>query len=269
MKFPGWNKVEAERRQEKPMILLTVKDSDGKVIRRIKGPVKKGFHRVAWDLRFPSTLAINKQPEKDAEEPAGVMAAPGEYNVTLSKQVDGITTELSEAMPFKVERMRKGALVGADPKETAAFWQQIAKLQGAATAASFTLNNALKKIDLMHVALARTTVAPGNLDNDLFQIKQSLLVLDRKLNGNRSKGQVGEKNNPTINYRIGIAASGTMTSTYGPTATHKRSLKIAETQLHEFKAALEKILNEQLPKLEKVLRESGAPWVNGQTIPEK
>ena len=110
--------------------------------------------------------------------------------------------------------------------------------------------------------------SPGNLDRDLHELKQALLELDGKLNGNRSKRQVGEKNNPTINYRLGVAMSGTMSSTYGPTPTHKRSLEISEIQFREFRTELENILNEQLPGLEKALQDSGAPWVKGQPIPE-
>jgi len=270
VKFPGWDEVEAERRQAEPLIWLTVKDREGKVVRRIEGPVKKGFHRVAWDLRFPATIAIDDEgvTDDDDEEPTGVMAAPGEYTVTLSKQMDGAITDLSEPMPFKVERMRKGALDSVDPEDTAAFWQQIANLQRATTAASSALNSALKKVDNLQTALSRTPAVPGNLDRELHQLKQGLLELDEQLNGNRSKKQVGEKNNPTINYRLSVARRGTMSSTYGPTPTHKRSLEIADIQFREFRTTLEKILNEQLPKLEEALQDAGAPWVKGQPIPE-
>ena len=34
--------------------MLTVTDADGNVVRRLTGPVKAGFQRVAWDLRFPA-----------------------------------------------------------------------------------------------------------------------------------------------------------------------------------------------------------------------
>jgi len=261
VKFPGWEKVEAERRQEKSMIWLTVKDDNGNVVRRIKGPVTKGFHRVAWDLRFASTYVISEPPSGDDEELSGVLAAPGNYTVTLSKQVDGVITNLSEPMSFKVEQMRKGALTGASPAETAAFWQQIAQMQKDISAASLELNEALKKVEILKTALARTTTAPGDLDKQLFDTKQALLDLDEQLNGNRSKQQVGEKTKPNINYRLGVAVNGTMNSTYGPTPTHKRSLEIAQSQLTEFKSALNKILNEQLPRLEKALLDAGASFI--------
>ncbi len=248
---------------------MTVKDNEGNVVRRLKGPVKKGFHRTAWDLRFPSTLALSDQSGSPDEEPIGVMAVPGRYTVTLSKQVDGILTDLSESMPFQVERMRKGALNGASPEETTAFWQEIAQLQRATTAASMALNESLKKVDLMQTALSLTTTAPGDLDVQLFDLRNALLELDEQLNGNRSKQQVGEKNVPTINYRIGVAMNGTLSSTYGPTPTHKRSLEIAGAQFTEFKSALENILNQRLPKLEKALQAAGAPWIKGGPIPKK
>lgn len=261
VKFPGWEKVEAERRQEKPMIWLTVKDENDSVVRRIKGPVTKGFHRVAWDLRFASTYVISEPPRGDDQESSGVLAAPGNYTVTLSKQVDGVNTDLSEPMPFKVEQMRKGALDDASPSETAAFWQQIAQMQRNISAASLELNEALKKVEIYQTALSRAQAAPGDLDKQLFYIKQALLDLDEQLNGNRSKRQVGEKTKPNINYRLGVAVNGTMNSTYGPTPTHKRSLEIAQSQFTKFKSALNRIIDEQLPKLEKALLDAGAPYM--------
>ena len=238
------------------------------MVRRIEGPVKKGFHRVAWDLRFPATSAIGTPGGFFDNEPTGVMAAPGEYNVTLSKEVDGVITDLSEPMPFMVERMRKGALEGAEPTETATFWQEIARLQQATTAASLALENTLKKLDKLQTALSRTTSAPGNLDGELHQLRKAVLALDEKLNGNHSKRQVGEKYNPTIEDRLGVAITGTAFSTYGPTPTHERSLEIAAKQFRELKIELENILNEQLPALERKLKDAGAPWIEGQPIPE-
>jgi len=267
--FPGWETVESERRQEKPMIWLTVKDGNGNTIRRLQGSVKMGFHRVAWDLRFPATYAIGDRDEERGEAPTGVMAAPGEYWVTLSKQVDGVNTDLSEPLSFTVQRMRKGALEGAEPAAVAAFWQEIAQLQRMTTAASQTLSKAVQKVDLLKKALSRTPTAPGNLDKELHDLREALLALAERLNGNRSKSQVGEKDNPTIGSRLNVAVQGTMNATYGPTPTHKRSLEIAKNQFREFKTALETILNEQMPRLEKALQNAGAPWVQGQPIPEK
>jgi hypothetical protein len=65
-----------------------------------------------------------------------------------------------------------------------------------------------------------------------------------------------------------MATFGTFGSTYGPTETLKRSLKIAGSEFIELKRELENILNLKLPELEKEMIDAGAPWVVGQPIPE-
>jgi photosystem II stability/assembly factor-like uncharacterized protein len=211
--FPGWDEVETERRQDKPKIWLTVKNNSGEVIRRVEGKNNKGFNRIAWNLRWPPTDAIGSK-ETVNRGFIGARVAPGEYTVTLSKELDGVVTDLSEPMPFNVERMYEGALESADPQVTAAFWRETEILNKSVTAAAKVIEKTIYKVELMQKALSRTPAAPGYLDTDLHQLRQDLLVLDEKLNGNRSKREVGEKRNPTIASRLNMASSGTFSSTY-------------------------------------------------------
>ncbi|MHC5002127.1 MAG: WD40/YVTN/BNR-like repeat-containing protein, partial [Planctomycetota bacterium] len=51
--YPGWDALREEQLEDDPAIVLTVRDADGAVVRRVTGPVGAGFHRVAWDLRYP------------------------------------------------------------------------------------------------------------------------------------------------------------------------------------------------------------------------
>jgi photosystem II stability/assembly factor-like uncharacterized protein len=265
--FPGWDQLEVERREGEPKIWLTVKDKGGNVVRRIEAKNSKGFNRVAWDLRWPATNAIlNKSDVK--KDNIGAMVAPGEYTVTLSKEVEGIATDLSVPMKFKVERMYKGALEGATPEVTAAFWKETERLNKSVSAATKTLNATLTKIDLMQKALERTPAAPGELDQQLYNLKKDLFIIDEKMNGNRSKNEVGEKNNPTISSRLSMAKYGTFGSTYGPTETLKRNLEIAGSEFVELRKELDNILNVKLHAFEKALIDAGAPWVVGQPIPE-
>ena len=136
------------------------------------------------------------------------------------------------------------------------------------TAATKVLNYTIKKLGLMEAALERTPAAPGNLDKQLHDLKQELFVIDEKMNGNRSKNEVGEKNNPTIVSRLSMATYGTFGSTYGPTENLKQSLQIAGSEFNELKKELDNILNVKMPAFEKALIDAGAPWVIGEQIPE-
>jgi photosystem II stability/assembly factor-like uncharacterized protein len=266
--FPGWEALESERRQEEPKIWLTVRDNDGNVVRRLTGPVQKGFHRVAWDLRFPTAGAIDYRGSSGDGGGSGGLAAPGKYTVTLSKHIDGAITDLDGPKPFNVEPLHGDALDGEPGKEVEAFWRRIAELHRATSAASLLLQNALKKVDAMQTALSRTPSAPGTLDEQLYELRQTLLEFDEQLNGNRARRNVGERINPTINRRLWFAMGSTNNSTYGPTPTHEKSLEITADQFAELKAILEDIVDRQLPELEQALRQASAPWIEGMPIPD-
>ena len=270
--FPGWEALEKERMQQQPKVWLTVKDEEGNLVRRVEGPVSKGFHRVAWDLRYPlqTAIDIHRTPRYEEWEdvPSGKLAAPGKYTVTLAKEIDGVITELAGPVEFNVVRMREGALEGAGPEELVAFRTEIEDLEEAVSAASIILRNAIKKTDAMQVALTRATSATGTLDKQLHDFKMELNELKLRFQGSRIKAELGKLNTPTIHQRLRVASMGTQNSTYGPTPTHRESLKIAREQFAKFRVDLEKLVNEKMPELEMALRATGAPWIEGQPVPE-
>ena len=80
-------------------------------------------------------------------------------------------------------------------------------------------------------------------------------------------GKRGEDGPMTINERQWVAWSSAAT-TYGPTPTHRRSLEIAVQEFGALKSRLDALVNTELPRLEKALRDAGAPWIEGQKIPD-
>jgi len=99
-------------------------------------------------------------------------------------------------------------------------------------------------------------------------LRTEFIRLDRQLNGNRSKREVGAKDVPSVGARLGVATSGNWGSTYGPTAMHRASLDLARNEYSEISAELNVLNSEKLPAMEKALQAAGAPWVEGQALPE-
>ena len=262
--FPGWETVEEEKREDDPAILFTITDTNGKVVRRIEGPVTKGFQRVSWDLRFPAPEAVGSG-STDAGL-SGMLAAPGTYTVTMSKRINGEVTTLSTPQTFDVVPLRSGALQGSSHRDVAAFWRSLEDAMRTSSAVQTALSNALKKVDLMKVALGRATAAPGDLDSRIHQARQDLLELDGQVNGSRARQEPGEKTRPTVDGRLFTVTIGVNNSTYGPTATHREQLQIANEQLAGFKSGLEE-LQSRLSALALDLIAAGAPWVEGEALP--
>jgi len=264
--FPGFDAIEAEARQPQPAIILTVRDSDGNVVRRLEGPTGKGFHRVAWDLRFPATAAIGQQGGFGGG-PEGHMVMPGNYTVELAKRIDGEMTPLAGARSFAVKRINKGALQGAELEQTVSFWQQLADLQRATTAAGQVISEARGKIDNMRTALQRSLVDGGELEAELYAMDQELYSIAEQFRGRSELESIGQPQPHTIGTRIFVASMGTMRSSYGPTPTHRRSLEIASSEFADVRAQLNQLIEQRLPTLEQRLLDAGAPWMPGNPVP--
>lgn len=268
--FPGWDAVEAERREPKPAVWIAIRDAQGRPVRRIAGPTKAGVHRISWDLRYPATQAIGLKPPPwvdPKEEPKGHLAAPGAYTATLYLQVDGRAEQVGKPLPFNVKRMTQGTLAGAPVDTTVAFWRRLAALTRAVTAARVALEQADAQLAEIAQALARSRTTPSALDAELEALRLALDTVKRTLFGNPSKKTIGELGADTVDRRLQVASFGTSASTYGPTPTHRASLDIAERAFARSRKRLNTLLGTDLPALQRKLRDAGAPWTRGQPIP--
>jgi len=273
--YIGYDELERERRQAKPTMLLTVRDDTGEVVRTLTAPAKKGFHRVAWDLTYPTSSAIRTSSsggwggERDnGDSNSGFMAPPGTYSVTLSTRVDGVVTEVAGPVDFEVTRVFKGVLEGTSPEDTAAFMRQVAELHRGVSAASESADLGFETIENLEKALARSTVDPGTLDSELETLKQRLYDLDMALSGNRSMRSLGEPRSPTVAGRLRVATMTDGQSDYGPTATHRRAFEIAAEEFGTIEPELRRLLETDLPALEAKMEAAGVPWTPGRPLPE-
>jgi hypothetical protein len=264
--FPGWDAVEAERRQDDPKVWLTVRDAKGDVVRRVAGKNTKGFTRVAWDLRYPAPDAIGDPGDVDREW-KGPMVAPGTYSVTLSKEQDGVVTDLSGPVDFAVEKLWDGTLPAQDPKMVAQFWYDIEVLNRDVSAARTVLDDAVERAEMLQKVLTRTYAAPGALESDLHGLKSALQNLDQRFNGMRAKREIGENREPTFRDHQWVASMAAE-NTYGPTPMQKQSFELSQSEFKGLKSELRTLVETEMPRIEKALQDAGAPWIVGQPLPE-
>jgi photosystem II stability/assembly factor-like uncharacterized protein len=272
--YIGVEAMERERRQPEPVMVLTVRDASGEIVRTLTGPAGKGFHRVAWDLRYPSSTAIRTVSDEEGggdrrrSTGSGFMAPPGRYSVTLATKLDGVVTEVAGPTDFEVRRIFEGVLEGTPPADTAAFMRRVAELERAVSAAAQSISIGFDRIGLLETALARSQAAPGSLDTELEGLKQRLYALEARLSGDPSMDMMGVAEVPTVGRRLRVASITDGQSDYGPTATHRRSLEIAEQEFSALERELRDLLEFDLPALEAKLEDAGAPWTPGRPLPE-
>ena len=264
--FPGWKIAEQENRELDPKVIIEVRDLNNDVVRRLEGPTSKGFHRISWDLRYPSPNAIIGQVSSD--NTSGFLAPPGKYSVTMFRQLDGKTTKVSDSKSFEVVPLRKGALQTDSHDKIAKFWRQYEQTAKRGSAIQFEVAEILKKVNRMHKAISQSTGDVGTIDKRLSLLRESILEMDKDLNGNRSKMQPGEKTNPTATSRLAVVHRTIEYSTYGPTKTAIENLLLAAIGLDKIQSQL-KQNNNDIESLLRRMENAGSPWIEGAPIPKK
>jgi hypothetical protein len=209
---------------------------------------------------------LDDQTEESTFNASGLLAAPGIYSATLSKQVGGQVTLLANSINFVVEQMHLGALPTVSPKEVAVFWRKYESLAQSVSAVQLTLNRSNQRLTALQKGLRMGHDAPGLLDQQVFEVRQELMELDRIMNGNPSKRQIGEKSNSTVGERMFKVLLGIGNSTYGPTQTNRDNLALVSEELKGIQTRLEAV-QQKMESIAKALLKAGGPWIEGGDLP--
>jgi photosystem II stability/assembly factor-like uncharacterized protein len=266
--YPGWGSLDAEHREEEHSIVLTVRDSLGQVVRHLEGPAKEGFHRLEWDLRYPSTAPFDPDGEEDSPfGPQGWLAAPGTYSVSMARRVNGEYQDLSGPQTFDVVPLGNSTLKGMPPAEASAFFRRLGEIQRAATGASAAVKDTARRLTAIGETLRHANVPDHSLAKDARALEDRLLALQKRLDGDLERESLNLMEPPSISSRLGAVQIGNSLSTYGPTKHHLNNFDIASKQLDELRRDLNQLIEVDLPTLEEKMEAAGLPWTPGRGVP--
>ena len=267
--YPTLEQLRAEDREIEPSIVLIVSDEGGNVIRRVTGPVKEGFHRVAWDLRYPPPSPIElKEPEPDvfSPPPTGPLVAPGTYKVQLVKRVDAVETPLGPPQTFNVVPLYLSTMKESDRAAVLAFQKRAAGVQRTVMGASKVTEDALTRVQYIRRALDQIAGPDPKLVAQVNAIDTALHDINDQLNGDPVLHRHNEPFLPSLVDRVNTAVNG-LTTTLPPTETHRQALAYVEQQTGPLLDRLRKLIDVDLAGVEKQMNALGAPWTPGR-IPQ-
>ena len=264
--YPGWDALRAEQIEEEPAVVLTIRDSNGEIVRKLEGPAKAGFHRVAWDLRYPESSPWTEKSQDNYIVFSGPLATPGDYTVSLSTRINGEMKDTGLQSAIHVKLMRQNSLATASADEVVAFGKRLDKLIREGSGADSAMKALLVELTAIKQTLPRSS-ADDALRARVRAMELEVMDLQLKLSGDENRDMAGDTGLVSVGGRINVAQMGTSFSSYGPTPTHERSLEIAEKEFAGIKAALERIFNTELPTLRKAMDEAGVPWTPGRGVP--
>ena len=261
--YPSWDELRREDREEAPSLTFTITDSEGKVVRRIGGPAKKGFHRVAWDMRQPAPDPVALEAQTDRapweSEPEGPMVLPGLYSVTLSRRVEGQAQVIAGPQPFELKPLFTGGLVADDRAAVLEFQERTAELYRAVMGADRAAGEIETRIEYLMKAVEETPAATEQRAAAVRALDVRMQELQVRLNGDRSVSRRAEPVPLSLTSRVGIIAGGSWNSQSAVTGNFRDSYEVAAAQFPDIVAELRSISSD-LANLEAELEAEGAPW---------
>ena len=261
--YPSWDELRREDREEAPSVTLTVRDARGNVVQRIKGPAGKGFHRVAWNMRYPAPDPVDLDPPATRApwegEPKGPMVLPGTYSVTLSQRMEGQLSDFGNVREFVLKPLYSGGLVAEDRASVLEFQAKTAELLRAVMGA----NRAAAEIEtrIKHL-LQAVEDTPGATEQQAIAVRAlnaRMQDLQQQLGGDRTVSSRAEPVPMSLTARVRVIAGGSWESQSAVTGNYRDSFEIAASQFPEVLADL-KAIAADLATLEAELEAEGAPW---------
>ncbi len=257
--FSGWDKLDDEQNEKTPKLILEIKDSNGKLITRVNATAKKGINRVSWNLSNPIVTTLNSNSRSRYYEPS-VAVKPGLYSVKLVESKNGIHKELSSAKKFNVKKIRNNILSNPMESQIDAFLTDLVSLQ---VDLELTLNlfkKSQEKLLKFEKALSYVDGDNNNLLIEINQLLNKMQKIDVQVNGNKSKKEIGEKDNPSVSNRLSVAQRGFYGNSYGPTKLQMESFDIAKKQWKLVKKSIDEFIKSVSDK-NKIIEQLGAPII--------
>jgi photosystem II stability/assembly factor-like uncharacterized protein len=265
--LPSMAELREEDLEVEPAAFIVVRDDEGAVVRRVAADRKKGLHRAAWDLRWPSAAPTDLSPAKDRapwDEPdRGPLALPGSYAATLEAKSGGEWETLSGPVSFDVKALEIATLVAADKTAVASFQKEVRELRRAVLGASKLTDDVKKRLDHLRQALVDTPDADPALMAELEGLKTRFDAIMLELKGDTAKGERNVFTPPSIISRVERIASDQWYTTQAPTTTHRQAYEWASDAFVTEMEKLEQLVTD-LAALEAKAEEAKAPWTPGR-----
>lgn len=271
--YPNYNALKAETEESKPRLVFTIKDVDGKVVKKEFKAPKKGVQRFHWNLRYTlqDPIDLNKSsfynPFGGKDE--GTLVNPGNYTVELDLFSNSELKRLVNPVTFSVKALDNAVLPVKNRSEKVAFQKQLAELESDLGVCQAIMGETNTKLRYIKAALKRSEQPYGELSKSVKAIEDKMKSISKALYGDPIKRRLDQPQPQTPAGRISGMGYEQKYTTSSPTQTHRDNFTIARAELDVIKKQIETLFNEDVKALERQLKSSGIPYTPGRGYQNK
>jgi hypothetical protein len=263
--FPGWDALDKENAEQKNQVILVVKNKAGEIVSKISGPLRKGVSRVNWNLTssIPTTVKASSRSSRGWRGSGGGITTqvdPGKYDLFLKKRVNGVVSDLAGPVELEVEKIRSGTLSNPMADKHDKYYADLAEFSTVVTSYQHKFEKANARVKTYQRMLMQITTNIPEASRSLYELTETMNMLEKKVGGSKAKAEIGEKDFLTISDRLSTARGGWYPNSYGPTQLHMQSFDGAKKMFNRVKPEMDAYF-ENVEKVGKILEEAGAPIV--------
>ncbi len=246
-RVPTLQELEKERDELAPMRYLQVTDESDAFVARVELPSAKGLHRVSWDLRKAPIRGTGNRP----------LALPGKYQAAVFQWDGQQTKKLSESIAFTVEALVSPSLPPVDRNESLEFQKSVVALQHQLDRARRKLEKAKNTLEEAKSIVTNSLSEPGELLGEIRKLSTEIESTEKVLFGNPLLAERFIESVPTPATRVSMVLQGLLSSSHGPTKTHREQLEIARKEIEEIVPKVDPLVDQQVDALRKKLEALG------------
>jgi len=268
--YPSYDELKAEREEISPMLLFTIKDASGNIIRKMMRKPSKGLQKLSWDLRVASKAPINlRKPSfynPFAGEDKGHLVQAGNYFMSMGFVDAEAYTELAKEIKIEVKALDNRVMPADDPAAKEQFQKELAELSRSISGCQLMISELRNKMRHIKVAINQVGIESPALIAAYNDINAQIRSLSHQLNGDPYKRTLDIDQGVTPAARIGWIEYEQSASTAAPTKTHMDSYAIAKEEFEPILNALKQLVSEDFEALEQMLEDADAPYTPGRAI---
>jgi hypothetical protein len=228
--WPSQDSIRLEAKEEAAFLLFIIKDNDGREVRRLKAPAKKGMAKIVWDLKYasssPLTHAAPDLSDPYTEPDDGPFVSPGTYTASLYLVKNGTTTALNASQTISCEYLQTPMLESMSAADRHNMILNLTELRRNVSAAADYLGSINASLGSIKKAIYSSGLGL-DFTQKINDLMNDWITLNTQMNGDGVMASHEFETEPGIYGRVENCWYGMVSTTNGPTQTHAEQYKIA------------------------------------------
>nr|WP_321409753.1 YCF48-related protein [uncultured Carboxylicivirga sp.] len=267
---PTWKELQDESKEVPAYLLVTIKDSEGSIVKTFTKKPEKNVSRFNWDLTYDSWKIVSSKKFDPFKKPeSGIYVMPGSYTIEISQVQNGTSTLLAGPESFEVKALNNTTLPASDRKAMVEFQRKVTELSKAMNGTMQLLSELKDEITSMKQTALAVPDGHKKLIPALTELDKEIDAIEFEFKGVEAKAsweEIPPAQMPLIE-RLNNIIYTQIESTSNITTTSVRDFEILKKEFPPVLEKVKSILTYKIPEVRQLMDELKAPYTNGR-IPQ-